>query len=100
MSTDRFDTATKAVRRVLDSVEALTDYHDRGKREICETIVRAVLDAGPDDEVLAYAKRQSDRFRATLERIAYHEECADVEAEDMRQSARAVLGWKTLGDRA
>lgn len=95
----RFDVAARAVRRVLDEVEALTDYHDRGKQEICETIVRAVLDAGPDDEVLAYAKRQSDRFRESLERIAFREECADDVAEDMRQCARAVLGWKTLGDR-
>ena len=95
----RLDNAANAVRVVLDSVEALTDYHERGKREICEALVRVVVDAGPDDQVLAYAKRQADRFRASLERIAFREECADVEAEDMRQAARAVLGWKTLGDR-
>lgn len=87
--------AVQGLRDFADFLEAHPEMSD----PFSGTLALTHCDTGPDDQVLAYAKRQADRFRASLERIAFREECADVEAEDMRQAARAVLGWKTLGDR-
>ena len=37
--------AVKAVHHELNEVEALTDFSERGAREICEAVVRVVLEA-------------------------------------------------------
>ena len=45
MSDDNREAAIKAVRHELNEVEALTEYSERGAREICEAVVRVVLEA-------------------------------------------------------
>jgi hypothetical protein len=41
----QLEAAANAVRRELDNVEALTEYSERGACEICEAVVRVVLEA-------------------------------------------------------
>jgi hypothetical protein len=45
MSDDNREAAIKAVRHELNEVEALTEYSERGACEICEAVVRVVLEA-------------------------------------------------------
>ena len=45
MSDDNREAAIKAVRHELNEVEAFTEYSERGACEICEAVVRVVLEA-------------------------------------------------------
>jgi multidrug resistance efflux pump len=102
--------AVKAVRHELDEVEALTEYSERGAREICEAVVRVVLEAihGPGDldETPGDWHRVANDFqramfdeRARADRIAANLRTAEHAEQELKDVKHAYEREVELADR-